>query len=217
MLSQFFSPSLTYAACFSVCARAVLLEKRIDIVYNFFIQQNTLCRIRQAFVVVCSVPPISQVHGTGRFFIFEITTNPFPARLACILGALPGAFIDISYVIKTDCRFSDSLHRFQSRYAKFLAGSAARLLKSSACSQTCRRAASVYRTHSMRFHRTFLFVWMQISVPREIIGIKAITRLPTCRTALLHAPRITVAGQYRTLTGLPLVTLCSCLIECKLR
>ena len=85
---------------------------------------------------------------------------------------------------KTDCRFSDSLHRFQSRYAKFLAGSAARLLKSSARSQTCRRAASVYRTHSMRFHRTILFVWMQISVPREIIGIKAITRLPTCRTRL---------------------------------
>ena len=165
---------------FSVCARAVLLEKRIDIVYNFFIQQNTLCRIRQAFVVVCSVPPISQVHGTGRFFIFEITTNPFPARLPCIAGALQGAFIDISYrtkvritkleismrtwrspmsatsqgafvvipeislcdisyIIKTDCRFSDSLHRFQSRYAKFLAGSAARLLKSSARSQTCRR------------------------------------------------------------------------------
>lgn len=101
-----------YAACFSVCARAVLLEKRIDIVYNFFIQQNTLCRIRQAFVVTCSVPPISQVHGTGRFFIFEITTNPFPARLPCILGALQGAFIDISYILKTDRPFSDSLHMF---------------------------------------------------------------------------------------------------------
>ena len=47
---------------------------------------------------------------------------------------------------------------------------------------------------------------MQISVPGEIFDTHVITRLPTCRAAF-RAPRITVAGQSRTHTGLPLVTL----------
>ena len=50
------------------------------------------------------------------------------------------------------------------------------------------------------------FLLMQISVPGEIFDTHVITRLPTCRAAF-RAPRITVAGQSRTHTGLPLVTL----------
>ena len=46
------------------------------------------------------------------FFIFEITTNPFPARLPCIAGALQSAFIDISYIIKkSKWRFLRVFHK----------------------------------------------------------------------------------------------------------
>lgn len=71
-------------ACKSLCAElvlSVLLEKRIRIVYNLFVQQNTLCRFRQAFVVlICPAPSISQVHDAGCFYFnirFRVLTYEY--------------------------------------------------------------------------------------------------------------------------------------------